>query len=219
MRNALGRISPATVLAGAALFVSLGGVSYGVATGSINSREIENGTVQSRDVRDGGLQGRDVANGTLLGRDVGEGGLHGSDIANSTLRSRDIQDGVLTGADVRDRSLSGAELATNTLGDREIAEPQLDINRLGGIGVSRYVKNVVRVETRSANDAVTPKVAPPAACPRGKRLVGGGARVVAAAFSPVALAANGPAGGAWLAAAYATAPTGNWQLVNVAICG
>ena len=126
---------------------------------------------------------------------------------------------MLTGADVRDRSLSGADLANNTLGDREIAEPLLDINRLGGIGVARYVKNVVRVETRSANDAVTPKVAPPAACPAGKRLVGGGARVAAAAFSPVALAANAPVGGAWQAAAYATAPTGNWQLVNVAICG
>ena len=50
-------VSPATVLAGLALFVSLGGVSYGVATGSINSREIQNGAVQSRDVRDGALQG------------------------------------------------------------------------------------------------------------------------------------------------------------------
>jgi hypothetical protein len=204
-------------------------VSYGVATGSINSREIANGTVQSRDVRDGGLQGRDVANGTLQGRDVREGGLHGRDVANGTLQGgdiangtvqgRDIKDGVLTGADVRDRSLAGADLATNTLGDREIDEPQLDVNRLGGIGVARYVKNVIRVETRSANDAATPKVAPPAACPAGKRLVGGGARVVAAAFSPVALSTNGPAGGAWQAAAYATAPTGSWQLVNVAICG
>lgn len=219
MRDALGRISPATVLAGAALFISLGGVSYGVATGSINSREIQNGTVQSRDARDGGLQGRDIANGTLQGRDVRDGGLRGGDVANGTLQSRDVKDGVLTGADVRDRSLAGAELATNTLGDREVAEPQLDINRLGGIGAARYVKNVTRVETRTANDAVTPKVAPPAACPQGKRLIGGGARVVAAAFVPVALAANGPAGTGWQAAAYATAPTGNWQLVNVAICG
>jgi hypothetical protein len=219
MRNALGRISPATVLAGAALFVSLGGVSYGVATGSINSREIANGTVQSRDVRDGGLQGRDVANGTLQGRDVREGGLHGRDVANGTLQGGDIANGTVLGRDVKDGVLTGADLATNTLGDREIDEPQLDINRLGGIGVTRYVKNVVRVETRSANDAATPKVAPPAACPAGKRIIGGGARVVAAAFSPVALSTNGPAGGAWQAVAYATAPTGSWQLVNVAICG
>ena len=192
-------VSPATVLAGLALFVSLGGVSYGVATGSINSREIQNGTVQSRDVRDGALKGRDIANGTL--------------------RSREVEDGVLSGADVRDGSLAGADLATNGLGDREIDEAQLDINRLGGVSVTRYVKNVTRIETRTANDAVTPKAAPPANCPKGKRLIGGGARVVAPVAVPVALSVNGPDGGAWIAAAYATAPTGNWQLVNTAICG
>jgi hypothetical protein len=192
-------VTPATVLAGLALFVSLGGVSYGVATGSINSREIQNGTVQSRDVRDGALKGRDIA--------------------NATLRSRDVEDGVLSGADVRDGSIAGADLATNTLGDREIDEPQLDLNRLGGVSATRYVKNVTRVETRTANDPVTPKAAPPAKCPKGKRLIGGGARVVAPAAVPVALSVNGPDGAAWTAVAYATAPTGNWQLVNTAICG
>jgi hypothetical protein len=189
----------AIVLAGLALFVSLGGVSYGVATGSISSREIENGTVQSRDVRDGALQGRDIA--------------------NRSIRSRDVEDGTLSGTDLRDGSLAGVDHAPNSLGDREVDEPQLDVNRLGGVSATRYVKNVVRVETRSPNDAVTPKAAPPARCPGGKRLVGGGARVVAATFVPVALAANGPDGNGWSAAAYATAPTGPWQLVNVAICG
>lgn len=193
------KVTPATVLAGLALFISLGGVSYGVATGSIDSREIQNGTVQSRDVRDGALKGRDVANGTL--------------------RSRDIEDGVLSGVDVRDGSLAGADLATNTLGDREIDEPQLDLNRLGGVSATRYVKNVTRVETRTANDPATPKAAPPAKCPKGKRLIGGGARVVAPAPVPVALSVNGPDGTAWTAVAYATAPTGAWQLVNTAICG
>jgi hypothetical protein len=219
MKDAFRRISPATLLAGLALFVSLGGVSYGVATGSIDSREIQNGAVQSRDVRDGGLQGRDIANGTLATRDVRDGGLRGRDVANGTLQSRDVEDGVLAGVDVRDGSLAGADLATNALGDREIDEPQLDLNRLGGVNATRYVKNVTRVETSTANDAVTPKAAPPARCPKGKRLIGGGARVVAPAPVPVALAANGPDGTAWSALAYATAPTGNWQLVNVAICG
>ena len=54
----MARISPATALAGIALFVSLGGVSYGVARDSIDSRDIKNGTVQSRDVRDGSLKGQ-----------------------------------------------------------------------------------------------------------------------------------------------------------------
>ena len=199
MKNRIRSISPATVLAGIALFVSLGGVSYGVAAGSINSREIENGTVQSRDVRDGGLQGRDIANGTV--------------------GTRDVRDGALRGIDVKDRSLGGADLADNTLGDREINEPELDVQRLGGVDARRFVKNVRRVQTQTPSDPVTPKSAPPVRCPPGKRLIGGGARIVAAAPVPVALSANAPSGKAWVASAYATAPTGNWQLVAVAICG
>jgi hypothetical protein len=197
--NAIRTMSPATVLAGVALFVSLGGVSYGVATGSINSREIENGTIQSRDVKDGALKGRDIANGSV--------------------QSRDVRDGALRGVDVHDGSLGGVDLAMNTLGDREIDEPALDINRLGGVDSSHYVKNVRRVQTATANDATSPKIAPPASCPKGKQLLGGGARVVAGLPVPVALSANGPNGRAWEAAAYATAPTPNWQLVSIAICG
>ena len=199
MKNRIRSISPATVLAGIALFVSLGGVSYGVAAGSINSREIENGTVQSRDVRDGGLQGRDIANGTV--------------------GTRDVRDGALRGIDVKDRSLGGADLADNTLGDREINEPELDVQRLGGVDARRFVKNVRRVQTQTPSDPGTPKSAPPARCPAGKRVIGGGARIVAAAPVPVALTTNAPSGDGWEASAYATAPTGNWQLVAVAICG
>ena len=45
------RPSPALVIACIALFVSLGGVSYGVATGFIDSREIKNNTIRSKDMR------------------------------------------------------------------------------------------------------------------------------------------------------------------------
>ncbi len=48
-----------------ALFVALGGTSYAVATGSIDSREIKNNTIRSNDVRDGALTGRDIGRSTL----------------------------------------------------------------------------------------------------------------------------------------------------------
>ena len=163
-----------------ALFISLGGVSYAVAAGSIDSREIKNNAVQTQDVRDGGLLGRDIGNGSV--------------------QSRDLRDGAVRG-------------------DREINEPDLDVQRLAGIDAGRYVKNVRRVEAPSANDPATPKSVGPASCPKGKRLLGGGARVVAPAGTPVALSVNAPSGNGWEASAYATAPTGNWQLVAVAICG
>ena len=63
------------VVALLSLFVSLGGVSYGLATGSIDSREIKNGAVRSADVRDGAIRGKDVRDGALTGGDVDEATL------------------------------------------------------------------------------------------------------------------------------------------------
>ena len=47
------RPSPALIIACVALFLSLGGVSYGVATGFIDSREIKNNTIRTKDIRNG----------------------------------------------------------------------------------------------------------------------------------------------------------------------
>ena len=66
------RPSPALVISCIALFVSLGGVSYGVATGFIDSREIKNNSVRSADIRNSNVEGRDVASNTLKGADISE---------------------------------------------------------------------------------------------------------------------------------------------------
>ena len=59
----------ANVMATVALFVALGGTSYAVATGSIDSREIKNDTVRSKDVRNNDIRSRDVRNRSLLAKD------------------------------------------------------------------------------------------------------------------------------------------------------
>ena len=73
-----------------ALFVSLGGVSYGVATGFIDSREIKNNTSRSGDVR----------NNTLRTFDIRNNEVRGFDIRNSTIQGRDVAFNTLTGADI-----------------------------------------------------------------------------------------------------------------------
>jgi hypothetical protein len=50
--------SPSMVVACAALFVSLGGVSYAVAT--IDSADIVNGSIRNRDFKDGTLRGQEA---------------------------------------------------------------------------------------------------------------------------------------------------------------
>ena len=67
--------TPSLVISSIALFASLGGVSYGVATGSINSREIKNNTVSTKDIRNNTVRSRDVRNGSLLRRDFKAGQL------------------------------------------------------------------------------------------------------------------------------------------------
>jgi hypothetical protein len=94
-RLRLRRPSPALVIACIALFVSLGGVGYAAARGSIGSREIRNNSIRSRDVRNNGLSGRDIANASLGGADIKNGRLLGIDIENESI----------TGADVDERTL------------------------------------------------------------------------------------------------------------------
>lgn len=64
-----------TVVAYIALFVALGGTSYGVATGSINSREIKNNNVRGKDIRRATVKGSDVAANTVKGADIAESTL------------------------------------------------------------------------------------------------------------------------------------------------
>jgi hypothetical protein len=57
--------SPAMVVAMTALFLSLGGVSYGLATGVISGREIQNNTITFKDVKRDKLGGGSVKESTL----------------------------------------------------------------------------------------------------------------------------------------------------------
>jgi hypothetical protein len=89
------RPSPAMIIALIALFVSLSGVSYGVATGFIDSREIKNNEVRSLDIRNNQVRSIDLRNNEVRGRDI----------RNSTVQSRDIAINGVTGEDVKEDTL------------------------------------------------------------------------------------------------------------------
>jgi hypothetical protein len=81
----LRRPSPAMLVALTALFISLGGVSYGVATGSIDSREIKNNTVRTKDIRNNDVRGKDIRNSTIRSADIGANQVKGGDVLESSL--------------------------------------------------------------------------------------------------------------------------------------
>jgi hypothetical protein len=90
------RPSAALVISLIALFISLSGVSYGVATGFIDSREIKNNQVRSADLRNNDVRTRDLRNNEV----------RGIDIRNSTVRGADVGLNSLTGDDINESRLS-----------------------------------------------------------------------------------------------------------------
>jgi len=115
IRKLARRPSAATAIASVALFVSLSGVSYGVATGFIDSREIRNETIVSRDIR------------------------------NSTVRTQDLRNNDIRGADVRNSTLTGRDVALNSLGGQDIDESKLvlgkaDAETLDGVDSSGFLR-------------------------------------------------------------------------------
>jgi hypothetical protein len=124
------RPSPALVIACLALFVSLSGVSYGVATGFIDSREIKNNEVRTKDLRNNDVRTRDLRNNEI----------RGIDIRNSTVQGRDIGINQVTGTDVRESTLQKVPSATAA----DTAASATSAASLGGL-------RVLPIKQRSGN--------------------------------------------------------------------
>lgn len=114
IRKLARRPAPATAIASVALFVSLSGVSYGVATGFIDSREIRDETILSKDIR------------------------------NSAVRTQDLRNNEIRGGDVRNSTLTGRDVALNSLGGLDINESRLekvgDANTLDGVDSGGFLR-------------------------------------------------------------------------------
>jgi hypothetical protein len=89
------RPSPALVISLIALFLSLSGVSYGVATGFIDSREIKNNEVRSLDIRNNEVRTRDLRNNEVRGIDIRNSTVQGRDIALNTVTGEDLNESTL----------------------------------------------------------------------------------------------------------------------------
>ena len=89
------RPTPALVIALLALFISLSGVSYGVVTGFIDSREIKNNEIRSLDIRDNQIRSRDIRNNEVRGKDIRNSTVQGRDIAINAVRGEDVKEDTL----------------------------------------------------------------------------------------------------------------------------
>jgi hypothetical protein len=145
--------SPALVISMVALFVSLGGVSYGVATGSIDGREIKNNTVRSGDIKNNSVLSRDLRNNSVLSRDLRNNDIRSGDIRNSTIAGRDIRTGTITGSDIGANTVTGADVLESSLG----LVPSANVaNRAGSAAaVDRLQISGNSVRTASVGQTIT----------------------------------------------------------------
>jgi hypothetical protein len=123
------RPSPALVISMVALFVSLSGVSYGVATGFIDSREIKNNEIRSLDLRNNEIRTRDLRNNQV----------RGIDIRNSTVQGRDIALNAVTGTDVKEDTLGKVPSATSA----DTATSATSATTAGGVSTLRIIPRTV----------------------------------------------------------------------------
>jgi hypothetical protein len=88
-RKVRSQLSFSNVVAMIALFIALGGTSYAVATGSIDSREIKNNTIRSKDVRTGNVASSDLKNDDVRTQDLEDDDVGTEDLKDGDIRNAD----------------------------------------------------------------------------------------------------------------------------------
>ena len=157
------RLTYANIVSTACLFIVLGGTSYAVATGSIDSREIKNNTVRSKDIRNNSVRGKDVRNGSLLAGDFAPGQLPAGPQGATGPRGPKGDTGENGATNVVVRTLTvtagvALETAHCDSGERAVG---------GGVGRSSGSTNSGDVVTHSFPSAGSSPAAPDGATPDG----------------------------------------------------
>jgi hypothetical protein len=131
MKGKLGRPSPALAISLIALFVALGGTSYGLARNSIDTREIKNNDVRSADLRN-----NDVRSG-----DIRAGGVQSSDVADDALTGSDVNEGSLGTVPNASRAASAGR--ADSAGTADSATTASNAGTLGGLAPEAYAKATI----------------------------------------------------------------------------
>ncbi|MEJ7788661.1 MAG: hypothetical protein WKF29_02145 [Thermoleophilaceae bacterium] len=146
------RPSAALVISCTSLFVALGGVSYGVATNSIDSREIKNGSIRNVDFKKGTLRGNEAKKDGFGGGAIKESTL-GKIPASSVRWALVREDG-----SIEEQSGGFTVLSKPGINNQPAANPNIYINSgaslVGkGLSVSTAIQNLV---DRGGNNGAMP---------------------------------------------------------------
>jgi hypothetical protein len=137
-------------MATVAVFVALGGISYAVATGSINSRELKNNSIRSTDLRNNNVRSKDVRNGSLLARDFRAGQLPAGPRGDTGPRGAPGKDATSLFAYIRDQGASSPATVAYGSGVTSVEDPGGDSGYT--VTFDRDLTNCVAVATTGVGE-------------------------------------------------------------------
>ena len=157
-RRFIRRPAPATILAGLALFVALGGpaeAQKALKRNSVTTKQIANRTIafadlsssavrRVRDLPAASIRSVHVADGSLAGVDLAPGTVTGDRLAIGAVGSGAVADQSLAGIDIANDAVSSDEVANNSLVGADIRDDSIDSGEvidggLNGKDVARFV--------------------------------------------------------------------------------
>ncbi|HEX6026982.1 MAG TPA: hypothetical protein VFZ00_33600 [Solirubrobacter sp.] len=171
------------------------------------SRAAPDGSVATSSLRDGSVTAEKLAANSVWEWAIADGAVGAEKLAADAITGRHVARNSLTGRDIVERTLATVPSAR-------------DAARLGDVPAHSYVSRLFEVSASSPTDASELKGPVVAGCPRGSRVVSGGA-AIQGAIRGAALVENGPVGdSAWTATGRVVrSPAPSWRLVVTVICG
>lgn len=196
----------ANVISCIALFVALSGAAYAakatlgkksvktrnLANGSVNTLKLRNGAVTALKLRNGAVTGAKIAPGAVGSTQLADGGVRSVDLGGGVVTEGKLKNGAVTESKIFNSAVTNSKIGPNAVATGKIADGAVTGAKLASSFLAQLVKNVSYVVATSAsNEEDKPKTVT-ATCPSGKQVMGGGARVIGAEVTTVALTESTP---------------------------
>lgn len=222
-----------------ALFVALSGAAYAakttlgaravktrnLANGSVNTLKLRSGAVTTLKLRNGAVNGAKIAPGAVGSTQLADGGVRSVDLGGGVVTEGKLKNGAVTESKLFNSAVTNSKIGPNAVATGKIQEGAVTSLKLAPTLLAQLVKNVSYVIATSASNAEDKPKSATAQCPTGKQVTGGGARIVGAEVTTVALTESTPFVSAeskrtgWTATADAIAADAKpWAVEAVAIC-
>lgn len=236
MKQLSKHLNVANVISCIALFVALSGAAYAakatlgnkavktrnLANGSVSTLKLRSGAVTTLKLRNGAVTGIKIAPGAVGSTQLADGGVRSVDLGGGVVTEGKLKNGAVTESKLFNSAVTNSKLGPNSVATGKIADGAVTSAKLAPSFLGQLVKNVSYVTESSGIIPISSETIT-AQCPAGKRVIGGGARIVGP-NAKVALSESGPVvdGGnhtGWTATANEFAEeAADWTLDVTAIC-